>query len=288
MERCMAVLYRSCNALVVVVLVLGLLPPGENMGSTRFEPPIAQAQEAATTPSEEVMAPPGEPESSSNGTPVQLPATRMAEPRVASPGDVVSYTIALTNTTAAVDEPVPSVDEASGGLLATKMADQEVVSPGDLLTYAIVLTNTTGAVMERLVVSDPLPDGLAYQPHSAGDGDYDPRTKTLTWEIKELAAGASLSLSFQARVRGDVLGELVVNLAEVTGGGLDDPVQAQATVAVVKRAHITPQGGELVSPSGRVRVEFPGGAVPHPIWAIYRLREVHQLPPSPAWRCGST
>ena len=226
------------------------------------------------------MEVPEETAPSPDGPSGRLLAPRMAEPAVVSPGDLITYTIALTNTTGAVDEPEPSSNGASDGLLATKMADQEVASPGDLITYTIALTNTTGAVMEGLVVSDPLPDGLAYKPGSAEGGEYDPRTRTLTWEVGELAAGASLSISFQARVRGDVLGDLVVNLAEVTGGGLTDPVQAQATVAVVSRALINPQGGELISPSGRVRVEFPGGAVPHPIWAIYRLREVHQLPPS--------
>ncbi len=277
-------LYRSCNALVIVVLLLGILPPAQNTRSPRFELPIAHAQEAAMTHVEEVMALANatgavdEPALSPNGASGWLSVAK-AEPEVVSPSDL-TYTMALTDTTGAVDEPGPSLNGASGGLLATKMAEPEVASPGDLITYTIVLTNSAGGAMEGLVISDPLPDGLAYKPHSAGDGDYDPRTKTLTWDIQELAAGAFLSLTFQARVRGDVLGELVVNLAEVTGRGLADPVQAQATVAVVSRALINPQGGVLVSPSGRVRVEFPGGAVPHPIWAIYRLREVHQLPPS--------
>ena len=280
MERLTATLYRWCNALVIVVLLLGVLPPAQNMRSPRFEPPISHAQEGATTSLEEVMGAPDEADPSPDGPSGQLLAPKMAEPGVVSPGDLITYTMALTNTTGAVDEPEPSADGSSGGLLATKMAEPAVVSLGDLITYTIVLTNTAEAVMEGLVVSDPLPDGLAYLPGSAEGGEYDPRTRTLTWEVGELAAGASLSLSFQARVRGDVLDDLVVNLAEVTGGGLADPVQAQATVAVVSRALITPQGGVLVSLSGRVRVEFPAGAVPDPIWVIYHLLEARQVPAS--------
>jgi uncharacterized repeat protein (TIGR01451 family) len=113
-----------------------------------------------------------EPAPSSDRPSGRLLATKMAEREVVSPGDLTTYTIVR----GAVDEPAPSSSGASSGLLATKMADQEVVSPGDLLTYIIVLTNTTGAVMEGLVVSDPLPDGLAYLPGSAGDGNYDPPT----------------------------------------------------------------------------------------------------------------
>lgn len=129
------------------------------------------------TPLEEVTEAPDEPDPSADEPSGQLLASKMAEP-VKSPSGLITYTVALTNTTGAVDEPDPSATGASGGLLATKTADQEVVSPGDLLTYAIVLTNTTGAVMERLVVSDPLPDGLAYVPGSAEGGEYDPPLKS--------------------------------------------------------------------------------------------------------------
>ena len=41
MERLTATLYRWCNTLVIVVLLLGLFPPAQNMGYPRFEPPIA-------------------------------------------------------------------------------------------------------------------------------------------------------------------------------------------------------------------------------------------------------
>lgn len=145
----------------------------------------------------------------------------------------------------------------SGRLVVTKRAEPGEVSPGDLITYTIALTNTTEAAMEGLVVSDTLPDGLAYVPGSADDGIYDPRTNTLTWDIRELAAGASLSLAFQARVRGDVLDDLIVNVAEVRGDDLARPVQARATVAVARQVVITPQGGVLETPSGRLRVESP-------------------------------
>jgi len=278
--RFTAALYRSCNVLVIVVLLLGLLPSAQNVSSPTFEPPVAHAQEGATIPLEEVLAPPDEPGPSADGLSGQLLATRMAEPGGVSPDDLIAYTVVQTNTTGVMDEPDPSVDGASDGLLVTKTAEPAVVSPDDLITYTIALTNTTKVVMEGLVVSDPLPDGLAYLPGSADDGVYDPGTKALTWDIRELAAGASLSLAFQARVRGDVLDDLVVNLAEVTGGGLADPVQAKATVAVVSRAVITPQeGGVLVSPSGRVRVEFPAGAVTQPVEATYHSLDVRRLPP---------
>ena len=72
-------LYRSCNALVVVVLVLGLVPPGQDMSSTRFEPPIAHAQEGATTPLEKLM---DEPDPLADGPSRGLLASKMAEPEV--------------------------------------------------------------------------------------------------------------------------------------------------------------------------------------------------------------
>ncbi len=279
MKRLTATLYRSCNALMIGVLLLGVLPPAQTGGYPRSEPPIAHAQEEATTPSEEVMALPDEPDAPADGPSGQLPVAK-AEPGVVESSDLITYTVALANATGAVDESNLSVDTASGGLLATETAEPEVANPGDLITYTITLTNTTRAAMEGLVVSDPLADGLTYVPHSAEGGEYDPRTHTLTWEVRELAAGASLSLSFQARVRGDALDELVVNRAEVRGGGLADPVQAKATAAAASQAIITPQGGTLVSRSGRVRVEFPAGAVRDSVRATYRLLEARQVPAS--------
>jgi len=183
MKELTATLHRSCNVLVIVGLFLAPLPPAQNTSSPRFDPPIGHAQEGATTPLEEVVGSPDEADPSPDGPSGRLLATGRTESGVVNPSDLVAYTIVLTDTAVAVDEPAPSVDTASGGLLASKVAEPAVVSPGDLITYAIVLTNTTRAAMEGLVVSDPLPDGLAYKPHSAGDGDYDPRTRTLTWDI---------------------------------------------------------------------------------------------------------
>jgi hypothetical protein len=48
MERFTATLHRSCNALTIIVLLLGGLSPARNMSSPRFESPIAHAQGGAT------------------------------------------------------------------------------------------------------------------------------------------------------------------------------------------------------------------------------------------------
>lgn len=156
-------------------------------------------------------------------------------------------------------------------------ATPEEVNPGDVLTYTIHLTNTGQLHMTNLVITDTLPGGLIYMPGSAGNGQYDPRSRHLTWSLATLDVGAGATFRFQGRVRGDALDDFIVNRAEVLGEGLASPVQAQVSVGVTRHAVIPPQGGVLETPSGRLRMEFPPGAVDRPVRVRYAPRPLRTL-----------
>ena len=139
MEKLSATLYRSCNALVIVVLLLGVFPPAQNVRSPGFEPPIGHAQEEATISLEETLGSPGEAAPSPGGPSGRLLATRMAEPggakiravKLPSSSDMESTwwpAFKLTSTTRACGSAAPGPPKTiasprpSGGPMVTALA----------------------------------------------------------------------------------------------------------------------------------------------------------------------
>lgn len=74
--------------------------------------------------------------------------------------------------------------------------------PGSLLTYVVRITNTNNGTATNLVVSDTL--SLALNPQDLGGATFSSGTRALTWPAHTLAPGASLTLTFTARITLDV------------------------------------------------------------------------------------
>uniref|UniRef100_A0A7C9JCS6 DUF11 domain-containing protein n=1 Tax=Muribaculaceae bacterium Z82 TaxID=2304548 RepID=A0A7C9JCS6_9BACT len=73
------------------------------------------------------------------------------------------------------------------------------VAGEDTVTYRLTVTNTGEGLADDVVVADPVPEGLLYVEGSASDGGvYE--DGTITWELGDLAAGASKSVTFKATV----------------------------------------------------------------------------------------
>lgn len=73
------------------------------------------------------------------------------------------------------------------------------VNGGDEVTYRLTVTNTGKGLADDVIVVDPLPEGLTYVEGSASDGGvYE--DGSITWELGDLAAGASKSVTFKASV----------------------------------------------------------------------------------------
>lgn len=117
-----------------------------------------------------------------------------------------------TPETPETENPIGSskyVDDASA---AGK--DGAAVKQGDKITYTIQYINNTG-ITANVIITDVLPLGLE-NPEGYAPASYDPATRTLTWEIADVAAGGSGTVSFTATV-GDVSGiTAIINKAGLT------------------------------------------------------------------------
>ncbi|MEH6705513.1 MAG: gliding motility-associated C-terminal domain-containing protein [Galbibacter orientalis] len=104
-----------------------------------------------------------------------------------------------------------------------KTVDDDTPGIGDVINYTIsVLNNFNGGVnisdATGIVVRDILPSGLSFESASASVGTYDESVGT--WNIGDLANGATVTLTISARVR--ALGNYT-NTAELIAADAPDP-----------------------------------------------------------------
>lgn len=89
-----------------------------------------------------------------------------------------------------------------------------VVSPGDKLDYTVTITNGT-VVPRDVIITDTLDEGVTYVTGSADNGGVY-ADGTLTWNISQLAAGASRTVKFTVKVNETKVGGEIRNFAETT------------------------------------------------------------------------
>ncbi len=248
------------RSLIHLVVLLGLL----------LQPAvaIAQAPEPAATP-RPVYLPliqgPGHAATlvriGPNPSPSPLP-TPEATP-TASPSPVP--------TEEAFPTPAPEAQSRAAPLtleLITTVDPARVV-PGELLTYTIIIVNTGPRPVTEVVLDDPLPAGLVYDPHSASGCEYVEREQRLTWNVAEIQPGQVLTGTFQARAQGLNIGEVVTNTVIATSQAITETVVAAIVVDIVAPARddtwVSPtQGGWLRSEDGRIELFITPGAIKRP------------------------
>jgi|GEM_PF-5146655 len=142
------------------------------------------------------------------------------------------------------------------------------VAPGELVTFTIVLSNPGDTPLAGVVVSATLGDGLHLLPRQPG-WDYQ-RPNHLTARLPDLLPGVGVTLTLQARATGPLERLATAFVAAMSGGETLAEASAEVWVAHPTRAQIGRDGGVLRSPDGRVRVEFPAGAVAGPLEVVYR------------------
>jgi RHS repeat-associated protein/uncharacterized repeat protein (TIGR01451 family) len=162
--------------------------------------------------------------------------------------------------------PLPPPPAPATRLTLTLDADPAWAEPGDVVTFTVTAANPGDTPLAELTLTDPLPDGLGYVAGSAVGFAYTASQKQLTWQPAVVAAGATITGRFQARVQGLALGATVTNTVTATAAGLAGPVSASAVVEVVSPRNnevwATPeQGGLLRSTDDRVLLRVPPGAV---------------------------
>ncbi len=121
-------------------------------------------------------------------------------------------------------------------------------APGDVLRYTITVTDSGQDGATDVVVGDALPAGTAYVPRSlriggaavsdaVGDdaGEFDAAANRVVARPGALAPGAAATLSFEARIRGDVAsGTVIANRAGASGRGETVPVPVSASSAATQ------------------------------------------------------
>lgn len=130
------------------------------------------------------------------------------------------------------------------------------VGSGDVVTYRLTVTNSGEGPAHGVVVTDEVPEGLAYVDGSASD-EGSCKDGVLTWELGTLEGGESRSVTFEATVPAVEEPTAWVNAATVTRvdeeGDRTEPAGSNEVVVktpVDGRDPVLPDTGGPDAPSG--------------------------------------
>jgi uncharacterized repeat protein (TIGR01451 family) len=112
--------------------------------------------------------------------------------------------------------------ETAPELAITKQVDRSAVNSGGTLTYKVKVKNTGTGTAKDVVVVDTLPDGLTFL--TAGGNEH-------TWNIGDLKAGKSKTLTYKVRVGSNVATGEYVNTAIASAQDID-PIKAKRSVVI--------------------------------------------------------
>lgn len=108
-------------------------------------------------------------------------------------------------------------------------ANKGDIQVGDVLTYTVSYANP-GKDFATVTITDKLPKGLTYVDGSAsGGGSFDRAENKLTWKINDVKAGATGTVTFEARVNESALTNGIANTANVQLGDHTPVVDTNTT-----------------------------------------------------------
>lgn len=112
------------------------------------------------------------------------------------------------SATSNVEVRVPQVlGTSTPELTITKSVTPTVTNPGKVVSYTLKITNVSDVTATNLVIVDKLPKGFTF---------LDGGKQTMTWNVKELAAGKSVSIPYKVKVGEEVRAGKHTNVASVT------------------------------------------------------------------------
>ncbi len=139
-------------------------------------------------------------------------------------------TIVFTNTYKNIDQkPQLSIEKEQSINFKNFTRDQEAVETNDIVTYKLTIKNTGDAIAKNVIVSDHVPDGLILLEQSLVDATLD-EEGNITWNIGDLAAQTSRTLTFQVQVPKVDQSNTWTNIAYVRSDEIDPEPSNKVTV----------------------------------------------------------
>jgi uncharacterized repeat protein (TIGR01451 family) len=211
-------------------------------------------------------------------------ATTRALPRWMRGGVVPVFAgVITTNRGAAVPLTVDfdwfrltNAPQVTPSVTGTKTVDRDGISPGatvmpgDELTYTVSVTNH-GTSATGVHVADPLPVDTTFVAGSTTNGaTYDAATNEVRWQNLSVAAGATASFTFKAKINAAPLqSSTIVNTAALTSDAGGFPALLSASTVVGATPDLTDStfnaSPALVGPNGTVTYTLDllnGGTAP--------------------------
>jgi len=150
-------------------------------------------------------------------------------------------------------------------LTLTKSVSPSVVKPGGTVTYTLTCSNTGNGEASNTVLYDRLPAGVTVVPSSGSLFHYDSTTRTLTWNIGTLDAGAvAQQVTFHCTVNNSAVdGSSIVNVASIYCNEVATPVVSNAAAFAIPATHFTvtssADSNGMITPGAPQRIPVDGG-----------------------------
>jgi uncharacterized repeat protein (TIGR01451 family) len=128
---------------------------------------------------------------------------------------------------------------AAADVAVQKTVNDPTLMPGAAVEFTVTVANSGPDAADTVVVTDPLPPGLAIPPGTvpvASQGTYD--TATGTWTVGGLAAGADAALTVPAQVVADPLPLCIVNRAVVDAASEDPDLGDNTSAAALRQPDV--------------------------------------------------
>jgi uncharacterized repeat protein (TIGR01451 family) len=136
--------------------------------------------------------------------------------------------------------------------------DRTAARPGDVVTYILSYANLGGTVVRSATILDPLPPQLNFL-DAQGNVQIDLSTRTLRFQVGDLAPGAAGSVSFRAQVASGVSGRTAVsNQAQLVSSDLLQPVTSNSVTVTVGNTSLAGTYKLLPNPQN------PNAFIPNP------------------------
>ncbi len=123
-------------------------------------------------------------------------------------------------------------------LTITKTSDKTNYNVGDNVVYNIDVLNNGPDTATNVVVTDTLQSGLTYVSSTLG-GTYNTLTRTITWNLANLANGIHFQPSFTATVNAGTQGQTIPNTASAANDQITTPVESPPANIHINNAVLT-------------------------------------------------